>query len=392
MNMQAETRGSREHGRPVVRRVVWSWLVLAAALPAMPADAQTDTVVVRRVSTWQHELERLTQELQAKRRIEAEYTRQLGELEARLVNVRSDSLRSRFQAQSQFVLMQLREVSANRQQLQRTLVNKCSDVPKPEGWLGVNTTGYTIYDRLGDGPQIVRYMQPPVVESVDPGSPADRVGLRSGDVLIELGGQPLLRRDIVFAELLRPGQRIEIKLQRGNRVMTLEPLVEPTPESLNRTPCSWVDANTAYVIAPSAEMQGVMVRSAPGVRAGAVIKMDSTRVNTVATGSGSFGYAGPMVNLFSRGANPVAGVQLLAVTEELSKALDRERGLLVLRVLPGTLGHEAGLRVGDVLIEADSQELRTSATLQRVFSRSDDRTVTLVLIRDKKRETVTLKW
>jgi hypothetical protein len=27
-----------------------------------------------------------------------------------------------------------------------------------------------------------------------------------------------------------------------------------------------------------------------------------------------------------------------------------------------------------------------------VFSRSDDRTVTLVLIRDKKRQTVTLKW
>jgi serine protease Do len=66
--------------------------------------------------------------------------------------------------------------------------------------------------------------------------------------------------------------------------------------------------------------------------------------------------------------------------------------LLVIQVLPGTLGREAGLRSGDVLVQADSQELRTSASLQRVISRSRDRTVTLVVIRDKKRETVTLKW
>jgi C-terminal processing protease CtpA/Prc len=360
---------------------------------AAPLGAQSDTVVVvRRISTWQREVEQLTQQLVSDRKAEAEYTRQLGELEARLGNARSDSLKVRFQAQSQFVLSRLREVSANRVRLQRVLESKCSDVRKPEGYLGVATTGYTVYDRQGDGPQVVRYMEPPIVESVDPGSPADRVGLRSGDVLIELGGQPLLRRDIVFAELLRPGQKIEVKLMRGGRVLTLEPLVAPAPASLNRTPCSWVDANTAYVIAPSAEMQGMVVRTAPGVRAGAVVRADSGWVTSVATGPGSYGYAGPMVNLFSRGANPVAGVQLLAVTEELSKALDRERGLLVLQVLPGTLGHEAGLRVGDVLVEADSQELRTSATLQRVFSRSDDRTVTLVLIRDRKRETVTLKW
>jgi C-terminal processing protease CtpA/Prc len=367
-------------------------LALSTVAAAAPLGAQSDTVVVRRVSTWQRDLEQLTQQLVSDRRAEAVYTRQLGELEARLVSARSDSLKKRFQAQSQFVLTQLREVSANRVRLQRIIESKCSDVQKPEGYLGVATTGYTVYDRVGDGPQLVRYMEPPVVESVDPGSPADRVGLRSGDVLIEIGGRQLMHRDIVFAELLRPGQKIEIKLMRGGRELTLEPLVAPAPESLNRTPCSWVDANTAYVIAPSAEMQGMVVRAAPGVRAGAVIRLDSSRVNTVANGSGSFGYAGPMVNLFNRGANPVAGVQLLAVTDELSKALDRERGLLVLQVLPGTLGHEAGLRVGDVLVEADSQELRTSATLQRVFSRSDDRTVTLVLIRDKKRQTVTLKW
>jgi serine protease Do len=99
-----------------------------------------------------------------------------------------------------------------------------------------------------------------------------------------------------------------------------------------------------------------------------------------------------MVNLFSRGVNPVAGVQMVSVNEDLSEALGVERGLLVIQVLPGTLGREAGLRSGDVLVQADSQELRTSASLQRVISRSRDRTVTLVVIRDKKRETVTLKW
>jgi C-terminal processing protease CtpA/Prc len=366
------------------------WLVAGlVVLIGAPAGAQSDTVKVRRVSTWQREVDRLTQRLVTERRIEVEYVRMLNELQARLSSARNDSTRVRVLAQSQLVNTQLREVSANKIRIQRNLETMCSDVRKPEGWLGVATTGISMYDRQGDGPQVVRYMEPPVVESVDPGSPADRVGLRTGDVLIEIGGLPLLRRDIVFAELLRPGQRIEVKLRRGARTVTVNPLVEPLPESMHRAPCSWVDVSTAYVLAPAMEPQAALVVGELP-RAGAVVRAVRSDSSTASTGS--FGYAGPMVNLFSRGVNPVAGVQMVSVNEDLSEALGVERGLLVIQVLPGTLGREAGLRSGDVLVQADSQELRTSASLQRVISRSRDRTVTLVVIRDKKRETVTLKW
>jgi C-terminal processing protease CtpA/Prc len=371
-------------------------VAVLAVLAATPAAAQRDTVVVRRVSTWQRDVERLRQQLVDERRNELEFFRLLQGLEARMDSARHDSVRFTVRAQSQLVTRQLREINASKVRIQRSIESLCSGVQKPDGWLGVVTTGVSMVDHQGDGPQVVRYMEPPVVESVDPGSPADRVGLRSGDVLVSIGGQPLLRRDIVFAELLRPGQKIEVTLQRGGRILRLMPLVEPTPESFNRTPCSMVDASTAYILAPTVEARpfaGVLRRDAPReVRVGAVVRTDRADTTSAVT-SGSFGYAGPMVNLFTRGVNPVAGVQLVSVNEELSQATGVEQGLLVIQVLPGTVGREAGLRIGDVLVEADSQVLRSAVTLQRVISRSTDRTVTLTVIRaDKKREKVTLKW
>jgi S1-C subfamily serine protease len=65
---------------------------------------------------------------------------------------------------------------------------------------------------------------------------------------------------------------------------------------------------------------------------------------------------------------------------------------MVNQVLPGTPGRKAGLRGGDILIAADSQDLRSIGVLQRVINRSTDRTVTLVIVRDRKKSTVQYSW
>lgn len=373
--------------------------LLLIGLVALPAAAQRDSATVRTVSAWQRDVERLTKELVEQRRMEQEFVRLLADLETKLRSPAADSLRSDYAAQSQFVAQRLRATGVAQLRLRRDLESMCSSVPKPEGWLGVVTTGFMVYDRQGGGPQVVRFMEQPVVESVDPGSPADRVGLRSGDVLLEIGGQPLLHRDIVFAELLRPGERIMVKARRGGDVVSLTPLIEPLPTAMTRTPCSWVDAVTAYVLspAPGDPAFDVTVSVQPGGGQGYAFSTprrsprDSTPPAPVRVATGTF--AGPMAQFFTRGVNPVAGLQMVVVNPDLARAFGVEHGLVVLEALPGTPGRESGLRGGDVIISANDVETRSAATLQRVITQAGaKRSVNLVIVRDRKREKITLAW
>jgi membrane-associated protease RseP (regulator of RpoE activity) len=376
----------------------YSSLLLPSALLAGPATAQQrDTVVVARtVSSWQKDVDRLKQELLVQRKVEVELFRMLAGVEMRRRGVVADSQRAELQAQSQLLFGRLREASLEQGKLRRQIETLCAAVRKPEGWIGVATTGVQLLDKREDGTRIVRFLEPPVVESVDPGSPADRSGLRAGDVLLEIGGQRLLNSNIVFADLLRPGEKVLVKFQRGGETVTLSPVVEPPPQ-MTTTPCSWVDAGTAYVLAPT-PAQIRFENNPDGTRgysyATARLRRDSTKVApsgpVPVAASGVF--AGPMAQFYSGGASSLAGLQLVALSSESSRALGVTHGILVNQVLPGTPGRDAGLLGGDVLVSADSVELRSIGTLQRVISRATDRIVTLVIVRERKRETVQLRW
>lgn len=370
---------------------------LPALLVAAPVAAQQgDSVRVRVVSTWQKEVDQLTQELAEKKRLELELFRMLASVEMKRQVAIPDSQRYLL-AQSEFLAVQMREAGIQQARLRQQLESMCAKVRKPEGWLGVATTGYQLVERQGDGPQAVRFLEPPVVASVDPGSPADRVGLRAGDVLMEIGGKPLLHATIVFADMLRPGERVALKFRRGGEILVLTPTAEPLPE-VTATPCRWVDAGTEYVMAP----MPVQARIETGPRERKVeysysagrVRRDSAPLEVVARAvpSGGGGFVSPMTYNFTGGAASLAGLQLIVLSSESSRALGVQHGILVNQVLPGTPGRKAGLQGGDVLVSADSVDLRSIGMLQRVISRSRDRTVTLLIVRDRKKETVQLRW
>jgi C-terminal processing protease CtpA/Prc len=372
-------------------------LVLLALLLAAPVGAQTDTVRFRVVSTWQKDVDQLRQELMDQRKLELELYKRLALIEMRRMEAAVDSQRTELIAQSRLVSTMLQQAGIEQFRLRRQLESKCAEVRKPTGWLGVATTGVKMIARQGDGTQVDRFLEPPVVESVDPGSPADRVGLRAGDVLIEIGGKQLLQTNVVFAELLRPGEKVLVKFRRGGEVMSLSPVVEPAPV-VTTTPCTWVDAGTAYVMSPT-PAQARIVEARPSTGGGRFGYMytrgsrDSAGVVARATAtSGTVVEAGPMAVLYGPGSRSVAGLELFALNLESGRAFGVTHGLFVNQVLPGTIGREAGLQGGDVLVSADSVDLRSVIALQRVLSRSNDRSVTLVFVRGKKTETVQLRW
>jgi serine protease Do len=88
------------------------------------------------------------------------------------------------------------------------------------------------------------------------------------------------------------------------------------------------------------------------------------------------------------------GVSIQSVTPEIAEALGMEkaRGALVTNVMEGSPAAEAGLRVGDVILEYNGKTVEDSSQLPILVARTDvGKTAELKLLRDKKEITTNLK-
>lgn len=399
MNPVARGRG----GNASRRRASVLLGALALAVPAVSrrAQAQNDTVRTKPVSTFEVEVRRLTQEMNTQRRLQIEFMNLLRESQLAAQRRTTDSARVRAAAaQAQFATARLRVVASQQLQLRRRLDSLCGVDEQPQGWMGLLMVGPSELSRRNDGPVLTRYLDTPVVESVDPGSPAEKAGLRSGDVLVQLNGKDIRQQEINFARLLRPGAKVAVRVVRGRARENFSIVIERRPESFGG-PCPWIDANVAVAApsaAPNAFVYGfattpstpdaprtTVVRSrgaeAPPAPAGVVISSGPSRA-----------YVSPMVAGFADGSSGVAGARLLVVDRDLGSYFDVDRGLLVLSVLQGTVALRAGLKAGDVLLSADGVDLASPVTLQRVMNGSKEHAVKLVVMRNHKRRTMDLRW
>jgi len=96
------------------------------------------------------------------------------------------------------------------------------------GYLGVSLSGAQLRTLRPDG-LWVSHCEYPVVEAVDPGSPAARAGVQAGDTLVALGGVDLRQRAVSYAALLIPGERLVVQLRRGGAVRERAVTVAPRP-------------------------------------------------------------------------------------------------------------------------------------------------------------------
>jgi C-terminal processing protease CtpA/Prc len=378
---------------------------MAALWSATPASAQDSNVVrARAVITVEQDLQRLARQLVEMRSYEEGLVRMMLEEQAKVRTIDDESERREIEALVASLRNRMQTTSTQARSMQRELESLCRSVPRSEGWVGVAVNSPVTVVEQKTGEVTFRYQGPPRVESVDPGSPADKAGIRSGDILIAIDGRDLQRGGISFTEF-HPDMKLPFKVLRGDgRTRTLVVTVEPRPDALNRVPCPWVDARIARALVPTpAEFYRYEVaagqRTSAGARGGvgSRIRPRTADTLTVVTSESSLpasGFVTVPFPSFVGGTGSVAGMVVRRLGESLAQVFDVTGGLMVERVSPGP-AHRAGLRPEDVLLTADDTILVSPRVLQRIIenrTRTGEREVRLVVRRGKERQTIRLRW
>ena len=163
------------------------------------------------------------------------------------------------------------------------------------------------------------------------GGPADRSGLRPGDVVLEFDGQPVAHQRALLTMVAQApvGGRVPVKVWRKGRVETISTSIAQRPD------------DKAQAMAPPAR--------------------EPAR------------------------APEITGFRGVTMTPELAArfSLPVASGVLIQDVQPGTAAARAGLRAGDVITEADGQAVKTVEELTRVLSQAGSSVPMLVARGDR---------
>ncbi|MBA3948950.1 MAG: PDZ domain-containing protein, partial [Acidobacteria bacterium] len=169
---------------------------------------------------------------------------------------------------------------------------------------------------------------------VNPGSAADKAGMRPNDIVIEFNGQPVRSSDELIAMVIaaKPGVAVPVKVVRNRQ-----------PQTLSVT----VDELDLLAQEESAEP------ASRGTDAGGI------------------------------------GIVIEPITPRIARQLDLPEGLtgaLVVEVTPGSEGERAGLAQGDVIVEVSGRVVRSVDEVSRAIEAVPQGSVVLLKISREGRE------
>ena len=239
-----------------------------------------------------------------------------------------------------------------------------------QGYFGVDVRDVTA-DQIG--PLKLKEARGAEIILVDHDAPAGKAGLREHDVVLQMNGQAIEGRDQI-RRMLRdspPGKTITLIISRDGQLMTVTSQMS-THEAVDR------EALENRLTVP--EPQTPPSESAENGSLGGSSTSDSS-----VRGGNSF--MGPMV------MNPAyTGLYLAKMTSQLAGyfGVSSGSGLLVCSVQPNSPAATAGMHAGDVVIRANTRPILTPNDWDKVIKNSHGQPLTIVILRDKKEQTLTL--
>jgi hypothetical protein len=183
---------------------------------------------------------------------------------------------------------------------------------------------------------------------------------------------------VQLRQWLKPGAPFKLRLRRNDGVRIVE-------GTLGRPPKDW-QRQIVFNLKPSEAFERrTQSPSRPVVSLDQrVVRVPSpTRVPSALIPAFTFG----------AGVYPFAGMEFTALNDDICELLGiKPEGVFVTNVVQGTPARLAGLRGGDVLLQADDLRLETPLDLVEAITEAEDRTLRLRIIRKGKPQTLTLRW
>lgn len=241
----------------------------------------------------------------------------------------------------------------------------------PKGWLGVLiTTG--IGETNGRGALV--FNDYPVIESIDPGSPAEKAGLMAGDILISINSQDFKKNPIPMNSLLVPGQKVVFRYKRDN-------IAKKVGMTVAERPAGTSQRVQLSIIGPDPMRRRAQVEE--GMLRRAATRM--TLPPSVAIAPLVFGTGTPSI--------AVAGAELTQLNEAWRETMNfKGDGILVVNVVVPSIAGDAGLRSGDVITKVEKQVVQNPGQLIKMMLEAENNTLLLQILRKQKEQNITLRW
>ncbi len=212
-----------------------------------------------------------------------------------------------------------------------------------------------------------------LIDRVAPGSPAEKAGIRAGDIITHLDGESLLSgggaydedesapgmRLIERARKLEVGDTVTVEIRRDGERKT----VEVVAGGFGDLTLEWGDLHGE--LGDATRLRGLMERY-----------QELPRVF----------YRGPETFALAIGTR-FPGLELVSLNPDLGRYFGTNEGVLVVSVPEKS---ELNLKSGDVILAIDGRTIRDPSHAMRVLrSYNSDEQVSLRIMRDKKERTVT---
>ncbi|MBS1793245.1 MAG: PDZ domain-containing protein [Acidobacteria bacterium] len=241
-------------------------------------------------------------------------------------------------------------------------------------FLGVETQEVTKENYAKFGLSGVRGV---AVEKVVENSPAAQAGIQAGDVIVRFEGEEVtsVRKLTRLISEVAPDHQVKITVLRGGSEQEITATLgkREMPEAFNGN-------FKMPEMPPMPEMP--QLKEMPQM----------PQMPQIPDGNGSLTLRGDGDNVFYFGSNRQIGVSVSSLTKQLGEyfGIGDGAGLLINNVRENSPAAKAGLKAGDVIVEADGKAVKNNVDLIRAVNEKKDGDVTLTIVRDRNRQTVTV--